>query len=338
MDGKERYRQFAMKAESLVKPVDSTAISFLGDFNKRLPMGVQRRLMASGTRKIPYMGFIVDPYCFFLCYPVVDAGAARAMLPEGYELADTALFEGDPKRPSVVISCFSVRTSVFAGMRVECYLIARRRDTGRMAWIIVDYETNTSSHDPKQGFCGHSLDRALHATTPYGELLVEAENPRRGNALSLAADIREGRPRRLDEGLWVEGNMAVDYGGRLRDPSSAPFSLVFEPELMAEALEIDLASVEIEANSFLEGVIDGAEPSAAALFPYAQHFVIRQDLGEQRIETAEDLRAQVRTFLDREGFKIMSGDDIKKPLGRSLIVSFLVNAAIIATLFILALR
>lgn len=336
--GREEYRKFAAKAESLVRPADATAISFLGDFNKRLPLKLQRRIMERGNRMVPYVGFIVDPYALFLSFPVADRAAAEAMLPAGYELAEVAMFRGEARAPAVIVSAFTLRTSVFAGMRVECYLIARRKETGRVAWIIVDYETNTSSHDPKQGFCGHSLERAAFATTPYGELFVEAENGRKGNVLSLVADISGGRVRALDEGLWVEGNTTVDYGGILEDPSSAPFSLVFDPALMGEARELDLGAVAIRRNTFLRGLIDGARPSGAALFPYSQHFVIRQDLGRERIATAGDLRAQVATFLGREGFKVMSGDDIKKPLLRGILVSALVNAAILVTLLVLALR
>ncbi len=326
---KNEYGDFVRKTESLVKPLDSTAISFLGDFNKYLPLKMQKSIMEKGSRKIPYMGFIVDPYCFFLSFPVADADAARTMLPAGYELAQTSLFKAEAKRFSVIISAFSVRTSVFAGMRVECYLIARHAVTGRLAWIIVDYETNTSSHDPKSGFCGYSCDPALFTTTPYGELLVEAVNKGNGNRYIVSADLSGGRMRELDRDLWVEGNLSVDYGGKLLAADSMPFSLIFDPVLMKEAKQLDLSAVELRANTFLKGVIDGERPTSAVFFPYAQHFVIRQDLGDQELAGEDDLAAQVKTFMDRRGFKTMSGDDIKKPLLRSLMISSIVNAAII---------
>ncbi len=61
----EENRQFIRKSESLVKPQDVTTISFLGDFNKFLPKKTQHNIMLKGSRKIPYMGFIIEPYCFF---------------------------------------------------------------------------------------------------------------------------------------------------------------------------------------------------------------------------------------------------------------------------------
>lgn len=332
--GKNEYDDFVRKAESLVKPEDSTAISFLGEFNKYLPVQAQRRIMERGGRGIPYMGFIVDPYCFFLSYPVTDRAAAEKLLPERYELVDTAMFSGDPKRPQVIISAFTLRTSVFAGMRLECYLIARDKSTGRVSWIIVDYETNTLTNDPASGFWGYSLDTAVFATTPYGELLAEAANEKRGNRYAVKADISKGRMRELDRDLWVEGNMAVDYGGRFMDPSSKPFSLIFDPVLMKQAQEIPLESVKIAENSFMADIIDGTHPSSAAVFPYAQHFVIRQDLGDEAIATEEDLLSQVKIFLGRNGFKRMEGNDIKKPLFRGMLISSILNALIIAGLLV----
>ena len=74
-------RKFIRKTEALVKPQDVTAISFLGDFNKVLPKKTQHKIMVKGSRKIPYMGFIIDPYCFFLSYKIKDTQTARAMLP-----------------------------------------------------------------------------------------------------------------------------------------------------------------------------------------------------------------------------------------------------------------
>lgn len=331
---KEGYADFAEKAESLVNPENTTAISFLGGFLKHLPSAVQRRLMATGNVKTPYMGFIVDPYCFFLAFGVKDRAAAQAMLPEAYELADTSIFADGRKEPLVIISSFTLRTSVFTGMRVECYLIARNRKTGRMAWIITDYESNTLSHDPKNGFGGYSCDASVFATTPYGELLAQALSEKNGNRFSVRADIREGSVKPLDEALWVEGNMAVDYGGRLLDPASAPFSLIFDPVLMKEAREIPVEKIEIRENTLMGGIIDGSRPLAAALFPYTQHFVIRQDAGGANPGTTEELGAELRTFMGRKDFKPMKARDTTGPLLRGMLASSIVNAAIIAALLV----
>jgi hypothetical protein len=334
---KEENRNYIKKSESLVKPRDITAISFLGDFNKYLPKKVQQSIIRKGSGKIPYMGFIVEPYCFFASFRIQDKAAALAMLPDGYELANASLFRNGEKHPLTILSAFSVRTSAFMGMRLECYIIARNKKTGLMSWIIVGYETNTNSHDPKNGFCGYTGDPAIHTTTPYGELLLEVKGSAGGGDFAARADLHAGTTEELDEELWIEGNMCVDYGGALKCETSSPFSLIFDPVLMEKAMRIPLDKVAIEANTFLKGIIDPKLPESVAVFPYSQHFIIRQDLAEGTIARKQDLLRELNVFLNREKLKTMSGDDLKRPLFRGIIVSFLVNLGIILTLLALLL-
>jgi hypothetical protein len=331
---REENRSYVKKAESLVKPRDITAISFLGDFNRYLPKKAQRMMIRKGSGKVPYMGFIVEPYSLFLSFGIRDRVAAQAMLPDGYELADASIFKNGEKHPLVVISAFSVRTSAFMGMRLECYIIGRNKKTGSMSWIITDYETNTSSHDPKNGFCGYTGDPAIHTTTPYGELLVDVKGSAGGRDFAARADLTARVMEELDEELWVEGNMCVDYGGALKDESSVPFSLIFDPVLMEKAMRIPQDRIEIEANTFMKGIIDPKQPESAAVFPYSQHFIIRQEHQERRISQEEDLFREIKTFLDRDGLKAMSGDDLKIPLFRGMLISFLVNMGIITFLLV----
>lgn len=333
----EENRDFIIKSESLVKPKDITAISFLGDFNKYLPKKVQQSFLREGTKKVPYMGFIVDPYCFFTSYRIRDRAAAQAMLTDDYELADTSVFRNREKQPLVIVSAFTVRTSAFMGMRIEFYLIARNKKTGQISWIITDYETNTNSHDPKNGFCGYTGDPAVHTVTPYGEILVDVKSPGEGRKFSARADLNAGKMQELDEELWVNGNLSVDYGGALKDGSSHPFSLIFDPALMEKALEIPADKTEIAANTFLNGIIDAKNPVDIAVFPYSQHFIIRQEHQEKKITRKDDLYEEIRAFLDRKDVKSMSGDDLKKPLFRGMLISFLVNLGIIVFLLVILL-
>ncbi len=334
---REENRNFIKKTESLVKPRDITAISFLGDFNKYLPKKTQQKIILKGSGKVPYMGFIVDPYCLFAAFRITDRASALAMLPDGYELAETSIFKNSEKHPLVVISAFSTRTSAFMGMRLECYIIGKNKKTGMMSWIIADYETNTNSHDPKNGFCGYSGDPAIHTTTPYGELLVDVKGSTGGRVFSARADLNAGTTEELEEELWVEGNMTVDYGGTLKVESSEPFSLIFDPFLMKEAKRIPPDGFQIETNTYLNGIIDPRKPESIAVFPYSQHFIIRQDLKGERIIKKEDLLRQIQTFFERKEFKAMSGDDLKKPIFRGIVISFFVNLGIVIFLLIKAL-
>ena len=53
----------------------------------------------------------------------------------------------------------------------------------------------------------------------------------------------------LDQQLWVEGNLSVDYGGDLGDGESEPFGLIFDPGEMENALRIPLEQVILEENT-----------------------------------------------------------------------------------------
>jgi len=331
---KEENRDFIRKIESLVKPEDVTTISFLGDYNKLLPKKTQHKIMTRGSRKIPYMGFIVDPYCLFLTYKIKNIAAVEAMLPEGYELEEASLFKNEPKCPLLIFSAFSARTSAFIGMRLEVYIIARVKNTGLLSWIISDYETNTNSHDPKNGFCGYTGDPAVFTTTPFGELIIDVKNRLNGREFSITADIRSGNYRELDESLWLEGNFSVNYGGELRNPSSKPFGLIFDPVIMKKALQVPIDSMEIRKNTYQESIIDCDRPVSAAVFPYSQHFIIRQDLKSDELLNESDLNREISTFLERNDFKTMSGNDIKKPLYAGIFFFSLVNWGIILFLLI----
>lgn len=331
---KEENRKFILKSESLVKPEDVTTISFLGDFNRLLPKKTQHKIMVRGSRKIPYMGFIVEPYCFFLSYEIKNTATAQAMLPEGYELAEACVFRNEQKYPMVIISAFSARTSAFIGMRLEFYIIARHTDTGLLSWIISDYETNTNSHDPKNGFCGYTSDPAVFTTTPYGELLVHSKARRNNKEFSVCVDLKKGELQELDETLWIEGNLSVDYGGELKDERSRPFSLVFDPVLMREAMKIPIENIYIRKNTYLSSIIDCDKPASAVVFPYSQHFIINQDLKSHELTSETDLDHQIKTFLSRTGFKTMSGNDLRKPLYAGILISALASFSLILFLLI----
>ncbi len=330
----EEYRNFSKKTESLVKPKDVTAISFLSSFSKSLPKKTQHKFTQSGKKRIPYMGFIVDPYCLFLSFKIKNTSAAQEMLPDGYELAEASIFKNDAKFPMAIASVFTARTSGFIGMRIEFYIIARNKETGLLSWIICDYETNTNSYDPKNGFCGYTCDPAVFTTTYFGELLVDIKNHTNNKEFIVSVDLEKGDSRELEESLWIEGNLIVDYGGELKNDFSEPFSLLFDPDMVKEAVNIPLEHISLKANSYLGNIIDPVKPVNAVIFPYSQHFIIKQDLEKYAVKNQKDLDLQIKSFLSRTGFKTMSGDDIKKPIYGMVLISYLVLISIIVYLLI----
>jgi hypothetical protein len=331
----EENKNFIKKTESLVKPQDVTAISFLSSFSKSLPKKTQHKFTQSGKKKIPYMGFIIDPYSLFLSFKITNTSVAQEMLPDGYELAEASFFKNDAKSHMAIASVFTARTSGFIGMRVEFYIIARNKETGLLSWIICDYETNTNSYDPKNGFCGYTCDPAVYTTTYFGELLVDIKNRINNKEFIVSVDLEKGNSRELDESLWIEGNLIVDYGGDLKSDFSEPFSLIFDTDMVKEAIKIPIEHVSIKANSYLGNIIDSVKPVNAAIFPYSQHFIIKQDLQKYAIKNQKDLDLQIKSFLSKTGFKAMSGDDIKKPIYRMILISYLVLISMNVILLIL---
>jgi hypothetical protein len=184
-----------------------------------------------------------------------------------------------------------VHTSVFWGSRVEFYLIAENCKTGLLSWIIIKYESNTHSYDPKQGFVGPSTSHSVVTTSYLGEIIIDVASARSDNGLVLVADLKNGVLKELDQRLWVEGNLSVDYGGELQQ-CTKPFSLVFDPKEMAQALKIPLDDISLCTNTFGDGSLNPM-PFEAACFPYAQHFVTTSVPTATSMRTAEDLEQAV---------------------------------------------
>jgi hypothetical protein len=286
-------RRFVALTEGMVSPKAVAALYSRAEMLARLPLPVQRWIVrrAGGDT---YMGFIVDPYCLFLAYEVQDAEAARALLPRGYELVPTSMFADGAPRYCAIVGAFNLHASVFWGNRVELYLIAENTRTGMLTWVICDYESNTINYDPGQGFSAATTNRSVITTTHAGEVLIDVESKQRPNRLQVTASLPGSRMRRLDQRLWLDGNLSIDYGGRLADDDSVPFGLIFDPGEMAQALHLPREAVAVEANTFGAGVL-APEPFEAACFPYAQHFLTTSYPRETPIADGEALLNAARS-------------------------------------------
>ncbi|GAA1469147.1 hypothetical protein [Microbacterium thalassium] len=266
-------RRFIAHTEAKVSPKDVAGLYGRAEMLARMPMRLQEWIVShAGARGEEYMGFVVEPYAFFLAYEVVDPDAAARLLPPGYRLVPAAMFAGETPRLCAILGAFNVHASVFWGARVELYLIAENTRTGMMTWVICDYESNTINYDPGEGFSGATADRAVITTSHTGEVIVDVRSDHRPNRLEVTASLPAGATRALDQRLWIEGNLSVDYGGRLMHEGSEPFGLIFDPGEMARALHVPLEAVEVARNTF-GAAFRADEPFEAACFPYAQHFL-----------------------------------------------------------------
>lgn len=288
----EELRRYIKATERAVVPATvATRVQGIGIL-RRLPRWLQRTIIDRGSRTDPYMSFVVEPYAVFLAFEVVDPAAAERLLPPGYSLRPSAMFADTDKRLCAIVSAFNVHTNVFWGSRVEFYLVAENRETGLLSWVIEEYESNAHSYDPSRGFTLPSTSHSVVTTSYCGEIIVDVAGRASGNGLVLTADLTSASPARLEQRLWVEGNLSVDYGGELQQ-STKPFSLVFDPGEMAQALKLPLDDISLCTNTFGRGMLD-PQPFEAAVFPYAQHFITTSFPTGTSLRTAEDLENAVR--------------------------------------------
>jgi hypothetical protein len=258
---------------------------------RRLPLRLQRYIADVGARITPHMSFVVEPYSVFLAFEITDTEAAARLLPPGYSLLPSAMFGETPKRLCAILGAFNAHTNVFWGSRVEFYLVAENCETGLLSWIIEDYESNTNSYDPRRGFIGPSTAHSVVTTSYRGEVIVDIESARSSNSLALVADLKSSTLAELDQRLWIEGNLSVDYGGELQQ-CTKPFSLIFDPGEMAQALKLPLDGISLCMNTFGQGMLDPM-PFEVACFPYAQHFITTSVPTATTMRTAEDLERAV---------------------------------------------
>lgn len=320
---KEKAVAFIKGVERLIKPVDVTAIAFLNSFTRLLPIGVQKKLMAKTARTIPHMGFVVEPYSFFLCYPIADLKAARALISDEYRLIKTRVFTKDKPQYYIIFGCFTAHTSAFWGSRIEMYVIAENKNTGLLTWVIVDCDTNTNSYDPARGLITANSTDSVMTTSYDGRLIIDMRRDDGSRRIAAEADITRGVMTGLDQRLWLEGNLSVDYGTELTDGLVKPFGLTFNPEEVTQALRLRLNTVRIEENSWHSGLFADT-PAQVVCFPYAQHFVTDSYPQGDQIENENELKAAVDGLGDMSSLRGFSA----KPLKRQLLIGWALSTTI----------
>ena len=291
MDRPDLHR-FVRGTEKLVTPKAVGSLYGRAEMLSKLPVGIQKRIVNRASGDDRYIAFVVEPYSLFLAYEIKDVEEASRQLPAGYELIPTAMFEGTDPRFCGIVGAFNVHTSMFWGSRIEFSVIAENKSTGMLSWVIYDYESNTISYDPGQGFSGSSTSHSVVTTAHSGDLIVDVKSEHGPNQIESVAKLDAASMRPLDQRLWLEGNLSVDYGGRLLDPDSVPFGLVFDPGEVAQALHIPLEAIEVETNTFGKELL-ADEPFEACCFPFAQHFQTTSFPVASPVTNREDLERAV---------------------------------------------
>lgn len=320
---KEETKQFIKGVERLVKPIDVTAIAFFNTFNRLLPIWFQKKLMKKTAKQIPHMGFVVEPYSTFLCYPIADCDAAQQLLSDDYRLIKTKIFADDKPQYYIIFGCFTAHTSAFWGTRIEMYVIAENKNTGLLTWVIVDYDTNTNSYDPARGLIAANSTDTIMTSTYDGRVLVDMKRDDDSRQLAVEVDTATGTMAPLDQRLWLEGNLSVDYGKELSDTQSQPFSLTFDPKEVQQALSIPAKTVLVEVNNWYPGLFTSM-PTQVVCFPYAQHFVTDSYAPTNIVTNKKELEKAVHLLGDLQH---MSGFSAK-PLKRQLLIGMVFSGVL----------
>lgn len=302
---------FAKGVERLIDPISVGTLHFIQSFNRLLPKVVQAKLITASSKKIPYMGFVVEPYSSFLCYEIVDIDKARLLLPDGFELIKTKIFENDEPKYYCIFGCFRAHTSAFWGARTEFYIIAEDKKTSLLSWIIVDYDTDTISYDKKNGLRSPNSSRSVITINHRGNLFVDIQRDDKTRGLTFDLNVESGKMTNLDQRLWLEGNLSIGYGKVLSENNADIFSLKFEPCEVEKALQIPTDNLNLELNTWYLGLFND-KPSQVVCFPYAQHFVSDNVGYSSNLKSKDELLTAIKSIefnkiatLSTKSFRIM---------------------------------
>ena len=264
--------KFVKSIEKLINPMNISTIQFMSSFSKFLPKKIQSKMIESSGKRTPYMGFVVEPYSYFLCYELTDLAQAKSLIPDNFQLVKSQIFTDDEPKYYGVFGCFNVHTSAFWGQRMEFYIIAEDKNTGLLSWIIVDYDSNTISYDKEGGLVAPSCNNSVITTDFNGNILVEVVPVDQSRQLVFDSNIAKSKQRLLNPRLWIEGNFSIGYGRKISANSPEVFALKFDPREVEKALDVSLEDLNMKKNTWFPGLF-AEQPAQLICFPYAQHFL-----------------------------------------------------------------
>lgn len=326
-----KKENFTKKVQEMIDPIEIGTIHFMQSYAKIIPIGIQNKIISKGSKKNSFMGFVVEPYSFFMCYEIKDIDLAEKLLPDNYRLVKTKIFEEDEYKYYSIFGTFNVNSSAFWGTRMEFYIIAENKDTGLMSWIIVDYDTNTIGFDEKNGLRDGNTERCVFTTDYDGNILVDIKTKDLDRELIVNSNIKNGERQRLYERLWLEGNLSVAYGKELSKNTGNAFSVTFDSREVEYALKIPYEDINIEVNTWFSELIE-EKPSNILFFQFAQHYLSDSPGYFSRFKNKEEM-IEHRKKIDFDKILKYSSKPIKKAMKFGQFTSFLIIAILTILLF-----
>jgi len=324
---------FIKTVEKLIDPAEVCDLYFFQRFKNLMPRSVFKKMLIKTSRRTPYMGFVIEPYCLFLFFKLKDLEKAKAMLPDRYELVKTRIFEDEEPDYYHGMGIFNTRASTFWGTRHESYLIARDKETGLVSWIFIGVISNTLIAMPEQGVADRNSSHAVYTTSSKGDIYMDIREDKTDNCIELKGNITRGKSRRLDQPLWILGNTSIAHSRELSDGHEDPFAVIFDPAEVDRALDIPLKDIKLRKNTLFPGLAD-PKPCKVLCFPYAQHYIADSPGCRTVIKSEADMVENYKRISALKDVKTFSTKSIKKMFLGSVIFSALLTAALVILLVI----
>ena len=322
--------KFIRHVENLIDPKEVSYLYFYQNFKRLLPRSLFKKLLNKTSRKVPYMGFVIEPYSLFLFFKLKNIEKAKSLLPERYELKETRIFADEEPEHLLGMGIFNTRASTFWGSRLESYLVAKDKETGHPSWIFLDVLSNTIIYFPSIGVADRNSKNAMYTTSSKGEILVDFREDTTDRKLILTGNITNGKMRGLSQPIWVIGNTSFGHIKKYSDKKNDQFAVIFDPAEFEKAIEIPVEDIQIKSNTLFP---DLAEPELCkALFlPYAQHYIADSPGQRTYVKDTNDLIEKYNKIADMQEMKTFSTRNLKI----MLLIGFSSFMVIFISLFIL---
>ncbi len=327
----QNNEKFIKGIESLINPMDVSNLLFLQKLKGLLPPRLMKKMLHIASKNTPYIGFVIEPYSLFLFFKLKDIEAAKAMLPDRYELSKTKLFDEDEPEYYMGIGNLGTRASTFWGIRQESYLIATDKETGLLSFIFIDILSNTLICEPSRGVANPNCKKAVFTTSPRGEVFLDIKEEKPDRKFSLRGKITAGKMRKLYQRLWLLGNTSIAYSKKYTDGDYNPFAVIFDPAEVAEALDIPPEDVEIVENTLFPGLAE-SKPSKVICFPFAQHYKADSPGCYTTVKDRDDMIGKYNIFTEKEKLKTFSSKTIVKQIFVGIAISTLIAVILILVL------
>ncbi|MFW9782435.1 MAG: hypothetical protein ACFFFB_09155 [Candidatus Heimdallarchaeota archaeon] len=303
--------KFIRNVENLIDPKEVSHLYFFQTFKRLLPRSLFKKLLNKTSKKTPYMGFVIEPYCLFLFFKLKNIEKAKSLLPERYELKKTRIFADEQPEHYLGMGVFNTRASTFWGSRLESYLVAEDKETGLISWIFIDILSNTIIAVPSVGVADRNSKNAIYTTSSKGDILLDFKEDTTDRHIILTGNITNGKMRSLDQPLWVIGNTSIGHSKKFSDnKDDDTLAVIFDPAEVEKALEIPTEDIHLKFNNLFP---DLAEPELckALCFPFAQHYIADSPGCRTYIKNIDDMIENYNKIADMKEMKTFSTRSIK---------------------------